>query len=217
MSYDDSRATHVPNTEHVAVLGEGKIDVIPDLVEIRFEVKKIAETIADAKTNVDERSGRIITLARRLGIETRDINATELRCAPHREFRNGEFLPKGYNAERSIMLRLRDLSRFNELTSELVLVPIDRIEKIDRQLADPAMANRQALDEAIKDAKARAEHLADQFGVKLGRIYSLHAVPKSERFFVGGAAARAREEDATFEPGTIEIESRVSVCYYLER
>lgn len=152
-----------------------------------------------------------------LGIDSRDINATELHCAPNRELRNREFLQKGYSAERSIVLRLRDLSRFNELMNELVRVPIDLIQKIDRQLADPAMANRNALDEAIKDAKVRAEHLAGQFGVKLGRVYSLRTVPKSERFFMGGAAARAREEDATFEPGTIEVASQVSVCYYLER
>jgi uncharacterized protein YggE len=115
------------------------------------------------------------------------------------------------------MLRLRDLTRFNELTNELVHIPIDLIEKIDRQLADPVLANKRALEEAIQDAKTRAAHLAEQFGVKLGRVYSLRALPKVERFHIGGAAARAREEDATFEPGTIEVESRVSVCYYLER
>jgi uncharacterized protein YggE len=217
MSHDDPFAIHAPNTEHVAVVGEARIDVVPDLVELTFEVKRIDETMADAKADVDERSGKVIALARRLGIETRDINATELRCAPYREYRNREILPKGYSADRTIMLRLRDLTRFNELTNELVHIPIDLIEKIDRQLADPVLANKRALEEAIQDAKTRAAHLAEQFGVKLGRVYSLRALPKVERFHIGGAAARAREEDATFEPGTIEVESRVSVCYYLER
>lgn len=217
MSYDDPFASHAPNTEHVAVVGEGKIDAVPDLVEITFEVKKVEETIAAAKTNVDERSGHVIALARRIGISTPDINATELLCAPYREYRNRDILPKGYSAQRTIMLRLRDLTKFNELTNELVRIPIDQIEKVDRQLADPAAANRRALDVAIKDARDRAEHLAAQFGVKLGRVYSLRALPRVERFHIGAAAARASEEDATFEPGTIEVESRVSVCYYLDR
>jgi uncharacterized protein YggE len=34
MSYDDPFAIHAPNTEHVAVVGEAMIDVVPDLVEI---------------------------------------------------------------------------------------------------------------------------------------------------------------------------------------
>jgi len=218
MSYDDPFATTAPNTEHVAVVGEGKIEVAPDLVEITFEIKRIEETIAEAKLNVDDRSGKVIELARRLGIETRDINASELRCSPYREYGGrGEILPRGYTAERTIMLRLRDLSRFNELTNGLVQIPVDAIEKVDRQVGDPVKANRDALDEAIRDAQMRAEHLASKFGVKLGRVYSLRALPKFERFHIGGAASRARNEDATFEPGTIEIESRVSVCYYIER
>ena len=70
---------------------------------------------------------------------------------------------------------------------------------------------------AIADAKNRAAHLAARFDAVLGRVYSLQSMPKPESFHIGGAASMASESEATFEPGLIEFEAKVAVCYYLER
>jgi hypothetical protein len=41
------------------------------------------------------------------------------------------------------------------------------------------------------------------------------ALSKEESFYIGGAASRASEEDASFEPRTIEIEGRIEVTFDL--
>ena len=209
--------TAVPNTEHLTVQGEAELHLPPGTVEVSATVSRVEETAAQAKANVDARSAAIITLARELGIANDDIRATELTVAPHREYRNHEYVHQGYEASRQVELTLRDLKNFNALLAQVVEVPVDRITGLDTKLSDEAGARQQALARAVEDAKAKARVLAQQFEVKLGPVFSIHALPKEERFYIGGAAARASTEDASFSPGMIKVEARVNVTFYLEK
>lgn len=208
----------IPNTEHLAVIGEATFQVQPDIAEIRVALRCVLESQVTAKTNVDTRSANIITLARSLGLESADIRASQLTLTPNREFRNGETHNKGYAAERLITLTLRNLAQFNQLVGGLVAIPIDRIVGINTKVTDVAGANQAALKLAVDDAKNRAKFLADQFGVRLGDVFSIRAVPKEERF-PGAEMARGggSSGDAAFEPGMIDIKSHVEVTYYLEK
>ncbi len=92
---------------------------------------------------------------------------------------------------------------------------MDRIVSIKTKLEDETAARHSALAKAIEDAKGKAATIAQQFGVQLGGVYSVVVLPKEESFHIGGAASRASEADASFEPGTIEIEGSIEVTFYL--
>lgn len=213
----ENRSSRAPNTEHLTVIGEAKLEFVPSIVEIGVAISRIDETAAQAKANVDARASRVISLARDAGIVTSEIRASDLSISPHREYRNGEYHHKGFAVELRVDLKLRDLGRFNTLIGKLVEIPVDRIVKIDRKLQDESAAHQAALSAAIEDAKGKAETIARQFGVRLGGVFSVLALPKVEQFHIGGAAARAREEDATFEPGTLEVEGQIEVTFYLAK
>lgn len=213
----DNRRSNPPNTEHLTVVGEAKLEFIPTTVEISVAISRTEETAALAKSNVDERAERVISLAKATGIVAKEIRASDLSIAPRRDYRNGEYHHVGFAADLLIDLKLRDLKHFNGLMGRLVDVPIDRVVSIKAKLDNETAANQAALAEAIRDAKAKAESIAQQFDVQLGKVFSVVALPKEERYYIGGAASRASEEDATFEPGTIEVEGRIEVTFYLAK
>lgn len=206
-----------PNTEHLTVVGEAKLRFVPTVAEISVSITRTEELASAAKANVDARCSSVIAIARETGLSTNEITGSDLSIAPRREYRNREHLHVGFAAERQIELKLRDLKRFNELVGRLVDVPVDRIVRIETKLEDESEANRAALAAAIEDAKAKAQTIAEQFNVQLGGVFSVISLPKEERFHIGGAASRASEEDPTFEPGTIEIEGRIEVTFYLAK
>jgi len=212
-----NRQSTPPNTEHLTVIGEAKLEFIPDVVEISVAINRTEETASLAKGNVDSRAAGVVAIAREIGIPARDIRASDLAIAPHREYRNGEYHHKGFAAELQVDLKLRDIARFNNVLSKLVDVPVDRIVGIKTKLNDESAAKQAALAKAIEDAKGKAETIAQQFGVKLGNVFSVTALPNEDRIYIGGAASRASQEDATFEPGTIEIEGRIEVTFYLAK
>ena len=213
----DPFRSSAPNTEHLTVVGQAKLEFVPTVAEISVSITRTEENASTAKADVDSRCSAVIAIARDAGLVSQEITASELSIAPRREYRNQEYLHVGFAAERQIELKLRDLKRFNELVGRLVDVPIDRIVRIETKLEDESEANQAALAAAIDDAKRKARTIAEQFNVQLGSVFSVIALPKEDRFYVGGAAARASQEDATFEPGTIEVEGRIEVTFYLAK
>jgi uncharacterized protein len=213
----DSSRSAAPNTEHLTVVGEAKLEFVPTMAEISVDITRTEETASAAKANVDARCSAVIAIARDSGLVTKEITASDISIAPRREYRNQEYHHVGFVAERQIDLKLRDLKRFNELIGRLVDVPVDRITKIKTKLENESEANQAALAAAIEDAKGKANAIAAQFNVQLGGVFSVVALPKEERYHIGGAAARASEKDATFEPGTIEVEGRIEVTFYLAK
>jgi uncharacterized protein len=211
------RQSTAPNTEHLTVVGEAKLEFVPDVVVVSVSINRTEDTTSQAKANVDARAAHVVRIARSVGCEPRDIRASDLAISPHREYRNGEYHHKGFAAELQIDIKLRDIKLFGPLLSQLVEVPIDRIVRISTKLDDESSANQAALTKAIEDAKGKAEAIARQFDVKLGHVFSITALPIEERFHIGGAASRASQEDATFEPGTIEVEGKIEVTFYLTK
>lgn len=112
-------------------------------------------------------------------------------------------------------IKLREIKRFSRLLGQLVDVPVNQIVRIKTLLQDESAANQEALARAIEDARAKATRIAQLLGVQLGNVFSAIALPKEERIYIGGTASRASQEDATFEPGTIDVEGRIEVTYYL--
>lgn len=212
-----NRRSDVPNTEHLTVVGEAKIEFVPTAVEVRVSISRTEETASLAKANVDERSAQVISLAKEFGVLAAEIRASDLSIAPRREYRNSEYHHVGFSADLLIDIKLRDIKRFPKLLGKLVDVPVDQIVSIKTKLEDESAANQAALAKAIEDAKGKATTIAQQFGVQLGHVYSVVALPKDEHFYLGAAASRASEEDASFEPGTIEVEGRIEVTFYLAK
>lgn len=212
-----NRHSDAPNTSHLTVVGEAKIEYVPDVVEVSVSITRTEQTAALAKADVDARSAQVIALAKEFGVELNDIRGSDLSIAPHREYRHGEYHHVGYSANLQVDIKLYEIKRFTKLLGRLVDVPVDRIVSIKTKLKDEASAKQAALAKAVEDAKAKAATLSQQFGVQLGGVYSIVAIPSEEKFYVGGAASRASQEDASFEPGTIEVEGRIEVTFYLAK
>jgi uncharacterized protein YggE len=107
MPVDES--SNLPRADHISVIGDAAIDVVPDLVAISFSIERVGESMAMAKSDVDERCAKVIKLARETGIDQIDVTASQLSLGPHREYRNNEWQDRGFKAQRSVTIRLREI------------------------------------------------------------------------------------------------------------
>jgi uncharacterized protein YggE len=212
-----TRQSSAPGGEHITVVGEGRIEVATEVVEVSLAVQHTAETPAAAKAHVDERCTRIIEIARALDIDPQDVRASELALSPHREYRDDQYRAAGYSANRRVQIKMRRLGHFNTLLDRLVDVPVDRIERISTSLADPATAEQACLTRAIDDAKQKAASIARQFNVRLGRVYSVAALPRDDDHWMRAGSGLGTAGDAAFEPGLIAIEARIEATFHLDR
>ena len=197
----------------IHVNGQGTLEVEPDMGRVQLHVRREGRE-ADALTSeLNEVVGRVIDLARRLGIEDRDIQATSLSIQPRYQRRDDETVVEGLIATRSIDLTLRDLGRFPDLLSEALASGVNNVDPIRLDSASRSALEDQALSLAMEDAKAEAARVAAGFDVVLGPVTEVHAGAHSPRPEAVMRAAAFADTAAGFSTGVIRIERSVSVTF----
>ena len=206
----------VPAT--IAVTGEGKVEMAPDMAMLSLGVMTQADTAAAAlKANSDGLSGALDRL-KAAGIEGRDIQTSGLSLHPNIDYSSTGREPqvRGYTASNMLTVRLRDLSVLGQTLDAVVTEGANTLNGLSFGLQNPDEATDEARRRAVADATHKAALYAEAAGVTLGRIVTI-----SEQGNYGGPQpmmmAEARfAKDAGSVPvasGEISIGATISVVY----
>ena len=209
-------AETVPAT--IAVTGEGKVEMAPDMAMLSLGVMTQADTAAAAlKANSDGLSGALDRL-KAAGIEGRDIQTSGLSLQPNIDYSSSGREPqvRGYTASNMLTVRLRDLSVLGQTLDAVVTEGANTLNGLSFGLQDPDEATDEARRRAVADAAHKAALYAEAASVTLGRIVTI-----SEQGNYGGPQpmmmAEARfAKDAGSVPvasGEISIGATISVVY----
>ena len=202
----------------IAVTGEGKVDMAPDMAMLSLGVMTQADTAAAAlKANSDGLSGALARL-KAAGIEGRDIQTSGLSLHPNVDYSSTGREPqvRGYTASNMLTVRLRDLSVLGQTLDAVVTEGANTLNGLSFGLQNPDEATDEARRRAVADATHKAALYAEAAGVTLGRIVTI-----SEQGNYGGPQpmmmAEARfAKDAGSVPvasGEISIGATISVVY----
>lgn len=209
-------AETVPAT--IAVTGEGKVDMAPDMAMLPLGVTSQADTAAAAlKANSDGLAGALGRL-KAAGIEDRDIQTSGLSLHPNVDYSSSGREPqvRGYTAANMLTVRLRDLSVLGQTLDAVVTEGANTLNGLSFGLQNPDEATDEARRRAVADAAHKAALYAEAAGVTLGRIVTI-----SEQGNYGGPQpmmmAEARfAKDAGSVPvasGEISIGATINVVY----
>ena len=118
-----------------------------------------------------------------------------------------------------VSVKVRDLDAVGRVVDDAVEAGGDalRVNSIAFTIDDPTELQAEARVKAMRDAKAKAEALAEEGGVKLGRPIiiseSVFLPVKEERYFKGGVP---EEASTPIAPGTLEVRVTVYVTFEIE-
>jgi hypothetical protein len=181
-----------------------------------LSVIETGRDVSASRAAVEDRSSRLIEQLKKIGVEKQDISSSELRVVPHYNWSNKEQVYTGTEVSREVEVALRDLGKYSELMKIVFESGVGRITSTRLEASEEKALKRKALERSLADAKSKAQAIADDLGVALGRVYSVVAGAESVGF------ARAAEMDfraargkTSFEPGTIQFRESVKVVYFI--
>jgi len=222
-----SNAESLPDSPHFYVQGTGKITVVPDTAEVAFSIVAINKDLVAAKKEADTLSAAAIKIAKEYGMHKKDISASELFI--QRETRYDNVTRKqvfiGHRVTRSILLCLKDLSRYADLVQSLINSGITEMQGVKLTASNIEELNRKASLLAIADAKKSAKALATGFEVTLGQLYraSAQAIRGETAYsrhgmmeFDSMKSAPANIVNGAFEPGSIEVVQSIYAVYLID-
>jgi len=205
----------------VRTTGTAEIKVTPDEALIQIGVEHQSPRAKNAKAAVDESSRRILATLKQLGIEDKDTQTAYLYLQPMIDYRSGLRITN-FTAEQSLSVKLRDLSKLDNVVDAVVAAGANRIDGIEYQSSELRRYKDQARDEAAKAAREKAEALAKALGNQIGKTYSIEEVQQEEGIYgVAGLAANTVMEDyksraASTAPGQLTVKASVIVSFDIQ-
>ena len=207
----------------VWVSGEGKVYAIPDLGILQVGVEAQAATVAEAHTQAAAAMEALQKALQDAGLEDRDIQTSSFSIYPVREWDpdTGEERLAGFRVSNMVAIKIRNLDKAGSIIDSVVTAGGDytRIEGISFTVEDPTPYYDQARTKAVADARHRAEQLAADSGIKLGKLCYMtenvgyvspmrYAIPAPYAEFKG---------DPSISEGELEITLNVQVNFEIQQ
>ena len=162
----------VPNT--LTFSGETEVRNHTDMAKNSFSFEKESDVVADAQEFVSEKISSTLKSLDSLGIKEKDIRTSSYNTNPRYDWNDGEQKLKGYVVSQSVDVIIRDISKTNAVVALLGEMGVTNLSGPYFDVEDKESYERLARKEAINAARAKAEELADDLGVKLIRIVSFN-------------------------------------------
>jgi uncharacterized protein YggE len=158
----------------ISVTGEAEISVPPDLAQIDGGVTTEAKTAREASDNNNAAMGKVLLALKGAGIDEKDFQTSRLSLQPqYAPNRSGPNAVVGYQASNRVTIKLRDVTRVASVIDTLVAAGANNIGGINFMVSAASKLLDDAREQAIADARRKAEIYAKAAGVVLGSPVSI--------------------------------------------
>ena len=181
----------------ISVIGEATVSVAPDLALIDGGVTSEAKTAREASDANNTAMGKVLLALKGAGIDEKDVQTSRLSLQPQSApNRTGPSAIVSYRASNRVTVRLRDVAKVASVIDTLVAAGANDIGGINFMVSQASKHLDEAREQAVADARRKAEIYARAAGVTLGAPLSIteeggNAPPMPYRKMSAGMAASA--------------------------
>jgi len=180
----------------ISTTGEATVSVAPDLAQIDGGVTSEAKTAREASDANNAAMGKVLLALKGAGIEEKDFQTSRLSLQPQSApNRPGPSTIVGYRASNRVTVRLREVAKLANVIDTMVGAGANDIGGINFMVSQASKLLDEAREQAIADARRKAEIYAKAAGVTLGAPLSISEEgapgPIAYRKMVAGMAASA--------------------------
>jgi uncharacterized protein YggE len=199
----------------------GETRVRPDMASISLGVTTEAPTAAAAMSEAGRRMSAVLAALKRGGIAERDIQTSQVSLEPQYAYEQNQ-PPRltGYRAAEQLSVTVRELSRLGGAVDAVVGAGANQVGAISFGLADPAVAENAAREQAVRALAAKADLYARATGYRVLRLVSLSesgsSAPPPPVPMVA-MTARFEKGETPVAPGEVRVRVDVSGVYELGR
>ncbi len=204
--------------EGIVVSGEGKVTVTPDIANVSLGIEARAATVTEAQNQAASAMTKIMDTLSGNGVAKKDIRTQYFNISKVTRWddKTQQEVVLGYQVTNSVTAKIRNIEKTGTIIDAVVVAGGDltRINSIYFSVDDPTQYEKEARDNAMADAKNKAEQLATLAGVRLGKpTYISENLYLPSPIFKGAAMEAVAAPTTPISPGETDITLTVQVTY----
>lgn len=202
-----------------SVDGVGEATGIPDTAKITVGVTKTASTVQLAQSQTNTVIHTILQELKKLGIPQKDIKTTNYSVNPSIDYSSDTQRITGYIVTVTMDVKIRDAKKANQALDIAAKNGANIIGGVSFVLndEDQEKLEAKAREEAIKNAKKKAQEMSNQVGIRLGRIVNISVKPTSPPLLYDQMAASEERSvgglPTELQPGENRVQVTVTLSY----
>lgn len=213
----------VSDLPRIVVRGTGLVSAKPDMANLQIGVQIQNTSLDAAQTEATTKMNAAMQQLKAAGVDEKDISTSQFNVEPVMEYRDNQ-PPRvtGFRVTNILNVKLRDIAKAGKVIDDLVKAGANTVYGLSFGFSDPTALMKQAREQAMNDAKAKAGELAALGGVALGTPILIDdggaSVPPvvMDAGAVRGAAQDMVAMPVPINPGQQEIRVEVSVVYAIK-
>lgn len=204
----------------LAVVGEGKVDITPDTASVDLGIiVNDAKTVDEASTKINTVNNAIVVALSSLGIEKADIKTSNYSINPTYDYsKGGNGTITGYTGNTTVTVKVRETAKLPQAIEAATKAGANQVMGTNYTVDKPEIYREQARQKAIDNAKEQAQKLANQLGIRLGKIVNIveSSNDSTGPIYFDKAVAMGSGGNAPIadlQPGTQTISSTVTLYF----
>jgi uncharacterized protein YggE len=199
----------------VTVTGTGTVTSVPDSAQFSFGVESQGSDAKEALAANATQMRRVIEALRKADVDLRDVKTQYVSLNPR--YNDDGRTVAGYTATNTLTVDVDKLAEAGDLVDAVVGAGVNQVYGPALTREDRDGLYREALEQAIAEAKAKAQALAAAGDASVGQVMTIveggGAQPPVPYYARG--EAMAADAATKIEPGTEKIEASVTVTFAL--
>ncbi|MEI8174700.1 MAG: SIMPL domain-containing protein [bacterium] len=220
----------------ITLSGHGEMNAVPDIANIDFSISKTAKTVKEAQDGVAVIEAKALDFLKTKNVADKDIKTSNasfypkydyVRIACPQDATTGSMMAydcgnkqvlTGYEASESIAVKVRKTDDAGAIMQGLGTTGVSNLSGPNFAIDKEDSLKAKARKEAIDDARTKAEVLAKDLGVRLGRISNFSESGGGYPIMYANSAIMKDVSVATSAPAVIPkgentISSDVTITY----
>jgi len=200
--------------EHlVTVTGEATVSVAPDISIIRIGVTSQGKTAREASDANAKQMTSVLAAIKDAGIADKDVQTSQLSLQPQYDpNKPGAAHLLGFQVTNRVTVKIHDIGKLPSILDRAIAAGANEMSGIEFFVSEQSKLLDQVRDEAIADARRKAEIYAKAAGARVGRVVAISeagapAPPIAMQALRAGAVPVA--------PGEQTLRAQVTVSYEL--
>jgi uncharacterized protein len=198
----------------VVTHGQATVTARPDRAFVTIAAESRSRNSADAQKQNATAMTAVLQKIEQAGVPKEAVRTIGYELHPEFDYVNGRQTFRTYLARNTVEVRLDDIDRVGVVIDAAAAGGATTITGIRFDVRDRAALERDALRQAVADARARAEAAAAGAGATIDRIVRIEeggALEPPRPMMRMAAQAAERDVSTPVEPSTIEIRARVTL------